>query len=52
MNKEIAWALGTSEKTIKAHRARIRQKMQARSLAELVRMAALVGMGDPQPASL
>jgi len=49
-NKEIAWDLGTSEKTIKAHRVRIKQKMQALSLAELVRMAALVGMGEPQTA--
>jgi FixJ family two-component response regulator len=50
MNKEIAYALGTSEKTIKAHRVRIREKMQAMSLAELVRMAAIVGMGEPQTA--
>jgi FixJ family two-component response regulator len=50
LNKEIAHALGTSEKTIKAHRARIKEKMQALSLAELVRMATIVGMGDPQTA--
>jgi FixJ family two-component response regulator len=50
LNKEIAFALGTSEKTIKAHRARIKEKMQALSLAELVRMAALVGIGEPQSA--
>jgi len=48
LNKEIAYALGTSEKTIKAHRAHIKEKMQAMSLAELVRMAAMVGMGEPQ----
>lgn len=47
-NKEIA--LGTSEKTIKAHRARIKEKMQALSLAEFVRMTAIVGMGAPQSA--
>jgi len=52
MNKEIAYALGTSEKTIKAHRVRIREKMQAMSLAELVRMAAIVGIGEPQTAQL
>src|SRR5215467_10066375 len=40
MNKEIAYALGTSEKTVKAHRARVMQKMQATSVAALVRMAA------------
>jgi FixJ family two-component response regulator len=50
LNKEIAFALGTSEKTIKAHRVRIKEKMQARSLADLVRMAAIVGMGEPQSA--
>ena len=36
-NKEIAYELGTSERTIKAHRARIMEKMNAGSLAELVR---------------
>jgi RNA polymerase sigma factor (sigma-70 family) len=46
-NKEIACALGTSEKTIKAHRARLKEKMQAQSLADLVRLAAIIGMGEP-----
>lgn len=41
-NKEIANALGVSAKTIEAHRARVMEKMQARSLAELVRMALAV----------
>jgi len=50
MNKEIAYALGTSEKTIKAHRAHVMHKMQAVSVAELVRMAMTVGMGKPQMA--
>jgi len=36
LNKQIAAALGTSERTIKAHRAKIMQKMQVDSLAELV----------------
>jgi FixJ family two-component response regulator len=49
-NKETACALGTTEKTIKAHRARIMEKMQALSLADLVRMTAIVGMGVPQSA--
>ena len=40
LNKQIASELGTSEKTIKVHRARVMEKMQARSLADLVRMAA------------
>jgi FixJ family two-component response regulator len=38
LNKQIAEALGMSEKTVKKHRGRIMQKMQASSLAELVRM--------------
>ena len=50
LNKEIAYALGTCEKTIKAHRGRVMQKMQARSVVELVRMAAMVEMGEPRTA--
>lgn len=38
-NKEIASELGTQEITIKVHRAQVMRKMQANSLAELVRMA-------------
>ena len=40
MNKQIAHALGTTERTIKAHRHRVMEKVQARSLAELVNLAA------------
>jgi len=43
-NKEIANALGVSAKTVEAHRARVMEKMQAGSLAELVRMA--IGAAD------
>jgi FixJ family two-component response regulator len=39
LNKQIAAELGTSERTIKAHRARVMQKMAARTVAELVRAA-------------
>jgi FixJ family two-component response regulator len=38
LNKQIAAELGASEKTIKVHRARVLQKMAARSIAALVRM--------------
>ncbi len=39
LNKQTASKLGMSEKTVKVHRARVMQKMQAASLADLVRMA-------------
>jgi FixJ family two-component response regulator len=39
LNKEIASALGTQEITVKVHRSRVMQKMQARTLADLVKMA-------------
>jgi FixJ family two-component response regulator len=44
LNKQIAADLGTVEKTIKVHRARVMHKMGVRSLAALVRIAALLGI--------
>lgn len=38
LNKQIAYDLGIAEKTVKVHRARVMEKMQASSLAALVRM--------------
>ena len=46
LNKQIAFEMGISEKTIKVHRARVMQKMQAESLADLVRLAEKVGIGS------
>lgn len=42
MNKRIALDLGISEITVKAHRGKVMRKMRARSLADLIRMAATV----------
>jgi RNA polymerase sigma factor (sigma-70 family) len=43
-NKQVANVLGTTERTIKAHRHRVMEKMQVRSLAELVSLAERVGV--------
>ena len=47
LNKQTAAELGTVEKTIKVHRARIMEKMQVASLAELVRLVQRVGLRSP-----
>ena len=45
LNKQIASELGTSEKTVKAQRAQVMKKMQANSLADLVRLGEKIGIG-------
>ncbi|WP_213300009.1 response regulator transcription factor [Paraburkholderia sacchari] len=47
MNKQIADRLGASEKTIKIHRARVMEKMQANSVPELVRLVRRLDSGPP-----
>jgi FixJ family two-component response regulator len=44
LNKQIASELGTSVKTIKVHRSRVMQKMEAESVADLVRLAEKAGI--------
>jgi FixJ family two-component response regulator len=44
LNKQIANQLGTSERTIKAHRSQVVEKMKADSVADLVRMADRLGI--------
>ncbi|WP_312517699.1 response regulator transcription factor [Massilia sp.] len=45
MNKQIAGQVGTSEITVKIHRANAMRKMQAKTFADLVRMAEALGLG-------
>ena len=49
MNKQIAAKLGVSEITVKVHRGNVMRKMGARSLADLVRMADILGIRRAQP---
>jgi FixJ family two-component response regulator len=44
MNKQIAHELGATERTIKAHRQRVMEKMQVKTLTELVSLAERVGV--------
>jgi FixJ family two-component response regulator len=48
-NKEVARALGGTERTIKAHRHSVMEKMHVQSLAELVSLAERVGVLDRAP---
>jgi FixJ family two-component response regulator len=45
LNKQIASALGASEKTIKIHRSRVMEKMKVNSVADLVRAVETIGLG-------
>jgi len=45
-NKDIAHTLGVSAKTVEAHRARVMERMDARSLADLVKMAVTANMSS------
>jgi FixJ family two-component response regulator len=49
MNKQIAGELGLSEITVKIHRGHVMRKMAARSLADLVRMAEVIGVRQAKP---
>jgi FixJ family two-component response regulator len=44
LNKQVAAAIGITENTVKVHRGNVTRKMGAKSLAELVRMADLLGV--------
>jgi FixJ family two-component response regulator len=48
LNKQIAGQLGTSEATVKEQRGHVMRKMQASSLADLVRSAARLGIALPR----
>jgi FixJ family two-component response regulator len=50
LNKQIAGDIGAAERTVKAHRAKVMEKMQAGSVADLVRMAGRLGTPVPTPA--
>jgi len=44
LNKQIALSLGTTERTIKAHRSQVIQKLEVKYVAELVRLAEKAGI--------
>ena len=52
LNKQIAHQLGTSDRTVKAHRHVVMQKLQAQSFAEVVSIAERVGLLAQEPPSV
>ena len=51
LNKQIAADLGVVEQTVKFHRARIMERMQAKTIAELMHIAGRLGIGAATPAA-
>ncbi len=51
LNKQVAYALGVSERTVKVHRHQVMEKLGVRSLAEAVSIAANIGLIDQDTAS-
>jgi FixJ family two-component response regulator len=49
LNKQIAARLGVSEITVKIHRRNLMQRVQAKSLPDLVRMAESLGIHESAP---
>ena len=49
MNKLIAEELGVSEITVKVHRSHVMRKMRTRSLADLARIADILGVSRDKP---
>jgi FixJ family two-component response regulator len=49
LNKQIAYDLGRAERTVKAHRSRVMEKLRADSVADLVRMADELGVAPAPP---
>ncbi len=49
LNKQVAYDLGISEKTVKVHRAQVMRKMKAESFADLVRFAEILNISSVHP---
>ncbi len=52
LNKQVGFELGISEITVKAHRGRVMQKMNAKTLVDLVNIAAKLGIPARDPSSI